>query len=580
MHVIQAYKCLLTDVSTLSGVRLHAPDSLDMNWVRIDGPQLEKSVLQYLEHGTQCPFPEWLQPLWDRFVLEDNPVLLRYIRQLLLFGYKAEEPYNEDQLTKAVSAFVACDEGLSALREYFIYSCRHSGPIVEARKLVSRVISRANFSDITPSHGPGAVYPSCAMWDKSDFRTVYSGIEEYYPYFDYFAPQGANLFNYIDHATHLEQVSSIRAKLVAVPKDSRGPRLICVHPKEAVWIQQGIRQVLERAITQHPLTRGKIVFDDQTTNQGLAIQGSLDGSYATLDLKDASDRLEESVVEYLFGAHYRYFKSCRADTIQLPTGGVMPLNKYAPMGNATVFPVQSLCFWAMVTAGVHARFGSNATPDVHVFGDDIIVRSEYAECARETLIRFGLVPNQSKCFHKGSFRESCGADAYKGIIVTPLRLKRYRGSSYSTLESLCDLAARLRRAGYEFSSSYMYSYVRSTLRTHWNRILPLCNDPHGSGLYEWVRMDPFRAMSYNPPSFTRWNRSYHRWEVRTFQRHTAKRYVVNHDWYHVLDGLLGANLRPIAIRLESDNSDGLYYPDPRRNRLQCGWTPFVMSSLV
>jgi hypothetical protein len=31
----------------------------------------------------------------------------------------------------------------------------------------------------------------------------------------------------------------IEAKLIAVPKDSRGPRLICVHPAESIWIQQG-----------------------------------------------------------------------------------------------------------------------------------------------------------------------------------------------------------------------------------------------------------------------------------------------------------------------------------------------------
>lgn len=574
MNVIQAYKCLLTDVSTLSGVRLHAPDTLDITWVRIGGPQLEKEILRYIEHGTPCSIPDWLKPLWDRFVLEDDPLLLRYIRQLLLFGYKAEEPYTNEQLEEAVKAFTDCDENLSTLREYFIHRSGSIGVPLTARKLVSQVIAKINFLDIEPSHGPGSVFPSRPKWDRSNMTTIYETIDEVYPYYEYFTPQGAGLFTYLGLSESLVLKDRIEANLIAVQKDSRGPRLICVHPTEAIWIQQGIRKRLENAIMKHPLTKGKINFVDQTVNQRIALKGSKDGLMATLDLKDASDRLEESVVKYLFGAHYRFLNAARASYVRLPSGGVVALNKYAPMGNATVFPVQSLCFWAMVTAGVQAKFGSDAKPNVYVFGDDIAVDAKYAECARQTLISFGLVPNQNKCFAKGSFRESCGIDAYKGVVVTPLRLRKYRGDSYNTLEACCDLAKRLRRDGYEETAAYVYSYVRRSLRSR-KKGLPFCNDWNGAGLYEWVCKDLFEALTTNPPGYARWNEYLQRYEVKTLQRRSAKHYVGEHDWYHVMDGILGLNRRPIDITRKGDNADGLYYPDPRRHRLNCGWTPFV-----
>jgi hypothetical protein len=94
--------------------------------------------------------------------------------------------------------------------------------------------------------------------------------------------------------------TDIVAKLTAVPKDSRGPRLICVHPKEAIWIQQGQRLKLEAAITSSNLTKGRINFTDQTVNGGLALESSKSGRLATLDLKEASDRIScNSCVTYL-----------------------------------------------------------------------------------------------------------------------------------------------------------------------------------------------------------------------------------------------------------------------------------------
>jgi hypothetical protein len=163
--------------------------------------------------------------------------------------------------------------------------------------------------------------------------------------------------------------------------------------------------------------------------------GSLTGRYATLDLKEASDRVSVGLVRLLFPQPLlEALEACRSQSTVLPSGEELKLNKFAPMGSALCFPVMAITCWAILTAGLPDADYRAATklwknqldgtaPAVYVYGDDVIVPTAHAANAIEQLESFGLKINRDKCCTSGFFRESCGMDAYRGTPVTPVRLR-------------------------------------------------------------------------------------------------------------------------------------------------------------
>jgi hypothetical protein len=576
-NVIRLFNRLLADVSHKLGRRLCAPQELDMQWILNEGPRLDKLLLRYLEDGGLFPeFPEWLRSLTETVERNhlrhesglaaslDSVVPIRLLRQILVFGYKAEYEPTETQQKEAQASFVETDDSLEIF-DSVLLERHHSTPMFAgARKLVSRVIANTDWRSIRPAHGPGAVFPSCRPSEKSRFDTIYNPIEQYYPYFEFFEATSSRIEFSGDRYDALSCKDKIIARLTCVPKDSRGPRLISVHPRESIWIQQGLRRKLEDAIARSPLTSRTIQFANQKQNQARALHGSLTGSYATIDLKDASDRISLELFRTLFGSAAQYFECCRASHVKLLDGSLHTLRKYAPMGNATTFPVESLCFWALVRSGIECLHGV-ICDDIYVFGDDLIVPSEYCQSATRALVRAGLIPNTSKCFSKGLFRESCGVDAYCGHDITPIRLKKHQGRSLLDLVSLCALGRNLRLAGYEETAAAAYTIVRNQ-RRGW---LAITNNPLTCGIVEYVDWDLSRLWNFWTASGMRWSKRLHRYEVKVPQVEAVKDRFLKHDWYHVLDSLL---------RLEQSRllaSSGLEYTVPYRTRCNDGWTPLV-----
>jgi len=559
--LIETYRFLLVDICSQTGIHLDVPDDMHMSWVLIEGPQLDKQLLQWLEHEeTERPlFPEWLSPLWEAFLSNREARMLRALRQVLVFCYKAEFEPSDEQIRAATEQFVSTDELIDVWDQYFVQASQT--PMFRvARQLVGKVIYRINWLDIIPSHGPGAVFPSCAPCDKSKFNVIYPKLNELYPFDQYFC--GLPSFwwevmvaNDCDIVVGDRLVSS----LTAVPKDSRGPRMICVHPKEAIWIQQGQRRLLEQAIHRSPITSKFINFDDQTINGKLALESSRTKEYCTLDLKEASDRISVALVRYLFGDAYRFFDATRADDVVLPDGRVHRLRKFAPMGNCLTFPVQSLVFCALVRAGILCHYGINCS-DVYVFGDDIIYPSKYHDGALNGLTRAGLVPNMGKTFRHGSFRESCGVDAFNGVDITPLRMKVAGISCLSDVVSLCDLAKRLRLQGFTACSSLIYSKVRQFMG-----VLHLSNNPLAQGIFEYVKSTREVLLGEH---FV-FNASIQRWETRVALVQGSFSNLETHDWYHVQDSLL------LSARAGNLREEELRYPVPYRERLTYGWTELL-----
>lgn len=212
-----------------------------------------------------------------------------------------------------------------------------------------------------------------------------------------------------------------------VAKDARGPRVISMEPMHLLRMQMSF---LDWSIkTLEKCTDGRIQFTDQSGNQKRAKTASIDRACATLDLKDASDRVSFKFVNRIFintQAPRFFLQNARSTHTLLPSGRVMRLRKVAGMGSGLTFPIMSLIIHLSICTLVSERLGvpyKKIMRSVHVYGDDVIVPTSWYNFAVTALQRSGLLVNTDKSFFRSHFRESCGGDFYKGISVTPTKLR-------------------------------------------------------------------------------------------------------------------------------------------------------------
>jgi hypothetical protein len=440
--------------------------------------------------GSQLPkFLGWLIGMVfsvDGNELADaDPFALWRLRQLLYLFYKLEMPYSLDSVQRVLSEFKSTDAGLE--RGWQASEPTHKSEIKYAADLVARVLGGVCPRNIIPKHGPGSVATSEKSWQKPYFRRDYVEATALYPLDAFYYMNANHLAECIttqglmarDSDGKLlpwETMTTSTAKVVLVPKDSRGPRLISMEPLEIQWLQQGQLEVLVSTMETNWLTRGHVNFSDQSINRYLAWRGSADvtwksdqpvendclrfmgGNYrtskeleatlkrvptwadlpgndrnvdadlVTLDMKEASDRVALYHLYYLFPSNWvEALLATRSAQTMLPDGEIVALNKFAPMGSAVCFPVEALVFWAIALSAIYHRTPMplrELRKRVWVYGDDIVCYREDYPVVQQSLERSGLLLNSNKCCVSGSFRESCGMDVYKGADVTPLRIKQ------------------------------------------------------------------------------------------------------------------------------------------------------------
>jgi hypothetical protein len=213
------------------------------------------------------------------------------------------------------------------------------------------------------------------------------------------------------------------------------------------------------------------------------------------------------------------------------------------MGSALCFPVESMYFY---TACVEillrlqnlpvTRSNVFSTAElVHVYGDDILIPSTYAIDVVRHLQEYNCKVNVAKSFWTGKFRESCGMDAYDGQEVTPVYLRELLPNDIrqaSEIVSIVETANLFFRKGYLHSAEFLYRWVERILGP-----LPyLPDESPGLG-----------RRSYEPtyfPSFLlkkakkRWNRRYHRLEVRAWVVLSVRRTDVIEDYAALSKALL------------------------------------------
>lgn len=229
-------------------------------------------------------------------------------------------------------------------------------------------------------------------------------------------------------------------KVSYVPKTALTDRSIAVEPTLNSFLQKGVDLIL-----RNRLLRVGLDLSDQTPNQRMAKSGSLnwesDDGYCTIDLSSASDTISIMAVRDLIPDEWFSVLDDLRSHYREDGESVVRYEKFMTMGNGFCFPLQTLIFSSLCVAA-YAEAGLK--PDFRVYGDDIIVRKPVFDKVIELLKFYGFVPNRRKTFNKGPFRESCGADYYKGQNVRPIifdqpleQLQQAFGFHNQTLRSDC-----------------------------------------------------------------------------------------------------------------------------------------------
>jgi len=203
-------------------------------------------------------------------------------------------------------------------------------------------------------------------------------------------------------------------RLDFVPKSYKTDRSIVVEPMLNQMVQLGIGDYIAAR-----LRMSGIDLRDQSRNKSLAREGSISGDLATLDLSSASDTVSKLLVLDLLPYDWFDFLSTYRTSVVEFDGMQLRQQMFSSMGNGFTFALESLIFYALSWASTE----SGLRDRVSVYGDDIIVPTSSYESLVEVLNAVGFIPNRSKSFATGPFRESCGGDYLRGIDIRPCYIK-------------------------------------------------------------------------------------------------------------------------------------------------------------
>lgn len=210
-----------------------------------------------------------------------------------------------------------------------------------------------------------------------------------------------------------------------VPKSYASRRIVVTEPTVNTYFQLGLGGLIEGILSKE----FGIDFGVQPgLNAQMAEIGSMDGSYATMDLSQCSDYISLELCRFMFPRNvFDWMKILRTGTVRIGKAR-QTLGMMSTMGNGFTFPMQTVLLAALVL-GVYDTLGIGPNDKIGktwgVFGDDIVIKTQAYNLLSLVLARLGLVVNASKSFSEGPFRESCGKDYYLGYNVRGVYLKRY-----------------------------------------------------------------------------------------------------------------------------------------------------------
>lgn len=357
--------------------------------------------------------------------------LVASIRQICLAFKKIKLPCTPKREHKALESFIENEnsfEMFSLSREDDEWFSRVSSVLWD------NLLVDLQPLEFVPRHGPGQTAERISGNRKYAWRRWHNRLEPYFPLVDTAYPLSCG--ELCTNHEELKVVSVIPedqeqpVRVVFVPKTLKGPRVIAIEPCCMQYAQQAIRDCLYDVLERSGFSAGHINFRDQSINQKLALNSSLDGRLATIDLSDASDRVPYSLALRMFRSNpdlQGAIDACRSRSADLPDGRKVHLNKFASMGSALCFPIEAMYFYTICVVALLQSRGlpvsqknvKACSSDVYVYGDDIIVPANEAAIVLDHLRKYNCKVNDRKTFYHGKFRESCGVDAVLGLEVTP-----------------------------------------------------------------------------------------------------------------------------------------------------------------
>lgn len=269
-------------------------------------------------------------------------------------------------------------------------------------------------------------------------------------------------------------------KFQTVPKNAKTDRCIAAEPTGNGFLQQGVGRYI-----RHRLKRFGVDLDDQSRNQ-LGAQQAYQEGFATLDLSSASDTISRELVYQLLPVDWWLYLDALRSPFTSVDGEWVRLEKFASMGNAFTFELESLIFWALCKSV--EELSSPGVDNVTVYGDDLIVNSRDYTPVCEILSFCGFEVNPDKSFSSGEFFESCGRHYYRGQDVTPV----YQKEIFDTPSELIRASNRLWRFARSMGLggfTRFASAIRSLEREY--PLRPLPRIPSGcaedGGFLTWVK---------------------------------------------------------------------------------------------
>lgn len=445
------------DIITMTSRFLHEGDS----FLTITLPSFEDGFLASLESGRISPssfpsfrfrgcLPVFLRGFTEKVFAADGSLLVApssdavfAVRQITAFLKKVEYPVTQDRLVSAEKRFRATDEEIGDIPDHRISELRCVFESLFMPVLDKLENAIANFQ-LIPRHGPGAVAERRSASQKWEFLDWLESIDDVFPSTLYSSHDGRKSPVPV---VPLELEPPVRVAFV--PKTMRTPRVIAIEPYARQFVQQAVARFLyDNLRTEFP---AQLDLFDQRTNDAWAWSGSIDRGVSTIDLSEASDRLSHQLVTSLFRRWPHIsdaLVACRSARAELPSGDLITLKKFASMGSALTFPIQSMVFFSIAVLG---EFGSKVYPGyrrsvrndgcISVFGDDIIVKTDAYQHTVSLLESYGLKVNVKKSYYSGNFRESCGGDYFNGCDVSITRLRKPLPTSRADAQEVSSLVS-------------------------------------------------------------------------------------------------------------------------------------------
>jgi hypothetical protein len=373
----------------------------------------------------------------------------------------------------------------------------HAKSIQQVADFISACLGPFSPSDARFKHGPGAVSDRKFSASKYAFDNWPDRLDKVFPMADFaVANYGLWLDSSLYKSSDWKTRKEFPAKLMAVPKTIKTPRLIAAEPTSLQWCQQSIRDFLYTRVRRSCI--GAFVdFCRQDANGSLALEASHTKGHGTIDLSSASDRISCWLVERLFRRNPSLIDALRATRslyVEQEICRDLPrhlrLRKFSTMGNAVTFPVQSLVFLSVCLGSLFYVRGLTVSAralealgcdTVRVFGDDLIVPEDCAGATIDALHALGLRVNPDKTFLEGNFRESCGVDAYDGKNVTTISiLDAPMKAKPGTVVSSVDVHNNLCSGGMYRTAAFIQKTVERL--GQYNTIRDVA---HGSGSFGW-----------------------------------------------------------------------------------------------